>query len=176
MSVSGGAYRRAMAASKTARARAKQREKRRERRRRRELAGILGHDGPIRGRPPGVARMSEVLIAFAEPILDSLDDDASLDEYGSALRFASVIWNVLTMLDEEHRRSGGVLVDQSRVAELTSLLEEAVGGFDDESVALLDALRDRRTALFPEDRRIITEVSAEQQGDRVHVVAASASL
>jgi len=120
--------------------------------------------------------MSDVLVAFAEPLLDTLDDHASLDEYRGALRFASVIWNILAMFDEEARRSGGVLVDQERIVKLTKLLNEAVGGFDEESHALVDAFRERRRTLFPDERRIIMDVGAEVQGDRIHVVAASVLL
>ena len=165
-----------MGASKIARAKAKRRDKRNERRRRAEIAGALGMSGPGRAPPSGLPKMSDVLVAFAAPILDTLDDDASLDEYRGALRFASIIWNVLAMLDEEVRRSGGVLVDRDKVAELTALLEQAVGGFDEENLALLDALRERRRELFPDERRIVMDVGAELQGDRVHVMAASTFL
>jgi hypothetical protein len=156
--------------------RAQRRAKRSERRRRRELADILGYDGSARPPPAGVPKMSDVLVVFAEPILDTLDDDAPLEEYRAALRCASAIWNILTMLDEEHRRSVGALADDDRVTELMKLLDEAVGGFDEESLALIDELRNRRRGLFPHERRIVMRVEAELQGDRVHVVAASALL
>ena len=162
-----------MGASKTARAKAKRREKRNERRRRAEIATALGMNGSGRASPSDLPKMSDVLVAFAAPILETLDEDASLDEYRGALRFASIIWNVLAMLDEEYRRGAGVLVDQARVDELTSLLEEAVGGFDDENLALVEMLRVRRHELFPDERRIIMDIGAELQGDRVHVMAAS---
>jgi hypothetical protein len=165
-----------MAASKTARDRANDRQKRSARRRRRELAAILGHDGPAHPPPPGLRKMSDVLVAFAQPILDTLDDESSLDEYRAALRCASVIWNVLAMLDEEARRGGGALADRPRVVELTKLLDEAVGGLDEMGLALVDELRTRRRALFPEERRIFMDVGAELRGERVHVIAASAPI
>jgi hypothetical protein len=165
-----------MGASKTARAKAKRREKRHARRRRDEIAAILGMDRAGTAPPPGLPKMSDVLVAFAAPILDTLDEDPPLEEYRGVLRFASIIWNVLAMFDEEGRRSGGVLVDHDKVAELTNLLEQAVGGFDEENLALLDLLRARRAELFPDERRIFMDVGAELQGNRVQVVAASTFL
>jgi hypothetical protein len=165
-----------MSASRTARERAKRREKRAGRRRRRALATSLGFEGPGQATPSGLPKMSDVLVAFARPILDTLDDDASVDDYRGVLRTAAAVWNILAMFDEESRRGGGVLVDQARTIELTKLLAEAVGGLDDESIAIIDALRERRRALFPDERRIVMDVGADLRGERVHVFAASAPL
>jgi hypothetical protein len=165
-----------MAASKTARDRAKHRQKRSERRRRRELATSLGLDGPVHATAAGLPKMSDVLVAFAEPMLETVHDDPSIEAYRHALRVASVIWNVLALLDQEASRGGGAFGDRPRVIELTRLLDEAVGGLDDTSLALIDILRRRRHALFPGERRIFVDVSAELRGDIVQISASSTPI
>jgi hypothetical protein len=165
-----------MAASKTARTRAKHRQKRSERRRRRELAAVAGHDGGGHTTPAALPKMSDVLLEFAEPMLESVHDDPSIEGYRDVLRCASVIWNVLAMLDQEASRGGGALAERPRVIELTRLLDEAVGGLDDTGLALVDILRRRRQVLFPGERRIFVDVSAELRGDKVHISASSAPI
>jgi hypothetical protein len=167
-----------MSASKAGRARGKRREARRERRRRDQMAARLGM--PASGaRPwPGLTKMSDVLVEFAEPLLEDLDKTSPLEEYMGVLRFASVVWNILAMVEAEERRAGGVdaLADGARMRELEALLDQAVGGMDAEGEELVAMLWARRRALFPDERRIFMNIDAEIQGDRVHVTAASTMI
>ncbi len=164
-----------MAASRSARARAKRRDKRSARQRRHVLAKVLGHGGAL-PTAAGLPKMSDVLRSFAEPILDLLEDDATLEDYRNALQRGAAIWNILLLLEEEHRRSGGgALVDEAKIIELTRLLSEAVGGFDDDGLRLVDELRLQRKR-FPDERRIIVNATAELKNGYINVIAASQPL
>ena len=60
----------------------------------------------LRVNPPGVEKMSEVLLHFADPILDR---SAPLEEIRSTLLFAMTIWNYALLPAEARSEPKGLL-------------------------------------------------------------------
>ena len=111
-------------------------------------------------RLPG-RKMSEVLLDFAEPLLDALDDD---DEFKGAISFAAICWN-LSFLPEKTQRK-----------QLRSIGHQ-LGGSDALSTSEIEyfarILLERKKAFFADDRRMVAdyEVVNEEEGDSLLVAS-----
>lgn len=99
--------------------------------------------------PPGLEKMSEVLLEFAEPILDR---SASIDAIRSALYFAMTIWNY-SLLPAE-KRSKGLLGGLTKDAWLKSAAQ---------------VLLERKAQLFADNRRMLYDLEVFKEGDRLRV-------
>jgi hypothetical protein len=55
--------------------------------------------------PSGPRRMSDTLVAFAEPLLDRLPRDRTLEEMTAMLQFAASIWNSTILRDIREARA-----------------------------------------------------------------------
>jgi hypothetical protein len=104
----------------------------------------------------GLPKMSETLVAFAEPLLVGVPETE--EGWRAGLYLAACVWNgVVSGLPE---------------AELTAQLQRALGG-PPEGPGLVGRLIERKQRLFADDSRFIFDVRTRQDGARVHVLAAS---
>jgi hypothetical protein len=104
----------------------------------------------------GLPKMSETLVAFAEPLLAGVPETE--EEWRGGLYTAAFVWNgVVSGLPE---------------AELTARLQRGLGR-SLEVPRLVRHLVERKQSLFPDDARLIFDIRTQQRGERVHVMAAS---
>ena len=103
----------------------------------------------------GLPKMSETLIAFADPLLSRVPETEA--DWRSALYVAALVWNGIV----SEVPSGEV------VAQLRRGLDPSVDVGE-----LVRCLTERKRTLFPDDLRFILDVRTERSGDRVHVTAA----
>jgi hypothetical protein len=138
--------------------RARQQRLERKARRRREKRVRL----PPRAAPllvsfgSGLPKMSETLVAFAEPLLANVPEVEA--RWRAELHTAATVWNGLV--------SG--FPEAEIVATLQRTLDPSVDG-----LGLVRCLTERKQRLFAGDQRIIFDVRTQQTGERVHVMAAS---
>lgn len=99
--------------------------------------------------PPGVEKMSQVLLKFAEPILDR---SAPVDEIRAALEFAMAVWNY-SLLPPEVRSKG-------LPRELTS---------DSWLRSTAQRLLERKAQLFADNRRTLYGLDVSEEGDDMRV-------
>lgn len=149
---------------------AKERQKRRRQKRLKRRANkSSGRQGNGFDIPPGVliahhfegVKMSEILLDFADPLLA---DGLSLNEYRSALMFASVVWNAAAIGD-------------------TSLIKELKASFDNmgaEDAGVMNSmfhfLYARRQTHFADVDRLIVDIIVEDRGDDFYVKVMSSLL
>jgi hypothetical protein len=104
----------------------------------------------------GLPKMSDTLVAFAEPLLAGVPETE--EGWRAGLYTAALVWNgVVSGLAE---------------AELTAQLQRGLGR-PLEAPGLVRHLIERKQRLFANDSRLIFDVRAQQHGERVQVMAAS---
>lgn len=101
--------------------------------------------------PPGVEKMSEVLLQFADPILDR---SAPIEEIRTTLFFAMIIWNY-SLLSAEAR------------SESEDPLREVMSHPWSRSVA--QRLLERKAQLFANNRRMLCDLEIFQKEDQLTV-------
>jgi hypothetical protein len=106
--------------------------------------------------------MSEVLLEFAEPLLDGSEDN---EQFRAAIALAGLCWNLSLMPPDE------------QVAELHNIVKqvgerEAFWGRGIREIVL--TLVDRKKAFFPDDNRLVLnyEFVEEKTGPRFLVASA----
>jgi len=104
----------------------------------------------------GLPKMSETLVAFAEPLLADVPETEA--GWRAGLYTAAVVWNGIVSGIPEAETS----------AQLQRVLGPSV-----EVPGLVRCLTERKQSLFAEDVRCIFDVRTQQHGERVHVMAAS---
>lgn len=161
---------------------ARNRRKRRERRRKRQdqrdyrRLTVAMNVAPkmLRRRPAGLPKMSDALVAFAEPLLDGIPPGSPVAAYEAELILASAAWNFLVSLEGEYARGKqAVQISEQEVGKILDLLTVGSDMTDDEALDLLQELTARKQELFPDDRRIVGDVRVYFRGDRLHVTTVS---
>jgi hypothetical protein len=104
----------------------------------------------------GLPKMSETLVAFAEPLLANVPEVEV--RWRAELHAAATIWNGL--------------VSGSSETEIATALQRGLAPSVD-ALVLVRCLTERKQRLFAGDQRIIFDVRTQQAGQRVHVMAAS---
>lgn len=124
---------------------------------------LTGHGiEPFTGRPlPLEGEMSEVLLDFAEPILEGMCDDSYFDD---AIAFSALCWNLALVPSQEQRAH---LNDAADAMAGSDLFKQR--GMQQSVHMLLD----RKKALFADDKRLIVdyEVVQEKAGPRLLVMS-----
>jgi hypothetical protein len=124
--------------------------------------GVKGYKvEPLRNIPfPPLRKMSEVLLEFAEPVLNGIDEDDDRT-YRGVLSFAAACWN-LSFFPSERRRD-----EWDRLAATLSK-----GPMD----VVLDMeewvwwLVERRRTLFADEKRTVVDLRVSNEDDDRHVV------
>ena len=117
---------------------------------------------PLRPKELFLARkMSEVIMDFAQPLLDDLEDETAFE---SVLNFAVICWNSSFLPEKEQRKIVRDIVDElGKSDHLMRLEAESWIGF----------FLERKKALFPDDRRMILnyKIVEEKGHERLLVVS-----
>jgi hypothetical protein len=115
-----------------------------------------GTNVTLRVNPPGVEKMSEVLLRFADPILDR---SAPLGEIRSTLFFAMTLWNYALLPAKARSESKG-------------LLRKVLS--DPWASAVVQRLLERKAQLFADNQRMFYDLEVDQRGDELKVNVVSA--
>ena len=110
-------------------------------------------------RDSSLEKMSEVLLEYAEPLLDIIDID-NYDQYERALKTAGVFWNLSVLNLEPKARKSAV-----------KLLKLYMTSTEINGVMLY--MHRRKQQLFPDNNRIITDIDIVAEGGHFHVSVAS---
>lgn len=117
---------------------------------------------PIPWRPlPPVRKMSEVLLEFAEPLLDAFDDDSHFRDLTAIAVFC---WNLTFLPPKEGE------------AAINDIVKQMAGRDAFKGRGLREALRaliERKKALYADDNRLIVnyEIIQEESGPRLLVMS-----
>lgn len=124
--------------------------------------GLVRRSGGVVIDPPGVARMSEVLEEFAEPIMKDCDDEHVIR---SSFYFAAAAWNMALMPEE--------MLDKN----VSEALDGLVSGDDPEGRAVMrEALMfliHRKRTLFADNRRFILGIELKRTPTGFHLTVKS---
>lgn len=107
----------------------------------------------VREQFPFVGKMSEVLLDFAEPLLDTIDDD---DDFKAAISFAALCWNCSFLPANKQRKQLNAIVDELGKSDPLMRLE-----VQDQIRMLLE----RKKTVFAEDRRMIANFEIVEERD-----------
>jgi hypothetical protein len=104
--------------------------------------------------------MSEVLLDFADPILEDLDDR----DFKAAIAFSSLCWNLALLRSEDQ---------QTHLNDAIEAIAESDPFKHREIQPYVRMLLDRKEALFADDKRLIVdyEVVEEAAGPRLLVTS-----
>ncbi|MFQ6036291.1 MAG: hypothetical protein ACE5NM_10685 [Sedimentisphaerales bacterium] len=108
-----------------------------------------------------VRKMSEVLLDFAEPFLETLTDE----QFEAGISFAAICWNISFLPEREQRKLLRSLVDELGKS-------DPLARFDVEDCARM--LLERRRTLFADDRRMIVNYKVIDEGDSHRLLVMSA--
>jgi len=117
---------------------------------------------PLRHKqPPSAIKMSEVLMDFAEPLLDTLDDD---EHFEGVIALAALCWNCSFLPPKKQRAQFNTILDKLGKSETLTRLE-----IEDCTRMLLE----RKKALFADDKRMVVDykVVEEEEGRRLLVMS-----
>jgi len=128
--------------------------------RRKEHSGEYGIEPLRRYPPPRQRKMSEVLLDFADPILEDLDDR----DFKAAIAFSSLCWNLALLRSEDQRTHLNDAIEA--IAESEPFKHRKIQPY-------VRMLVDRKKALFADDKRLIIDykVVEEAAGPRLLVMS-----
>lgn len=119
-------------------------------------------------RPPGLRKMSEVLVDVSEPLLRGLDAAADPGNYHAALLLGAALWNA----GAPNSPVGGAEAKQKVLAGIRKRSPVADAP---EIERRCDEVMERARVLYPDEGRIIVDVRVEPRGDgRCDINVASA--
>jgi hypothetical protein len=106
-------------------------------------------------------KMSEVLMDFAGPLLEDLEDETAFE---SVLSFAVICWNLSFFPEKEQRKMMRDIVDElGKSDHLMRLEAESWVGF----------FLERKKAFFADDRRMILDYKIVQEKGRERLLVVS---
>ena len=109
---------------------------------------------PLRHRQPPLARkMSEVLLDFAEPLLEDIDDD---ENFKGVIALAALCWNCSFLPPKKQRAQLNTIVDKLGKSDQLTRLE-----IEDCTRMLIE----RKKAFFADDRRMVVNYEVVQEKD-----------
>ena len=108
-------------------------------------------------------KMSEVILDFAEPLLNTIDDDDELFE--EAISFAVICWNISFLPENEQKKTIRSLIYEMAKSDVLLCL-----GVQDDIRMLLE----RKKAFFADDKRMVVnyEIIQENGSRRLLVMSA----
>jgi hypothetical protein len=135
------------------------------------MAERLGIDrARVCGAWPGLPKMSDTLVEFAQPLLDLLPDEAGLAMTRNVLSLGMLLWNCFVL------EASPSLDDRKEAGELRAhvLATASRSGVAPRlRTNLLEELAERKRTLYPDDRRLIAGIDVRPDGDGFHVQAMS---
>lgn len=106
-------------------------------------------------------KMSEVIIDFAEPLLDALDDDELFEK---AIGCAVVCWNLSFLQEKRQQRQVRAIVKKLDKSDLLTRFEA------EDCVRML---LERKRILFADEKRIVLNYKIVEEGDHHHLFVIS---
>jgi len=113
---------------------------------------------------PRGRKLSAVILDYARPLIDNVDDD----QFRIAIGIAIMCWNVALSPEEEQKEKLRLLCK-----EMAKMAKGAPGGFADEAKMWTQWLVERKKTLFADDRRMVLNYNVENRGDSHHLQVAS---
>jgi len=118
---------------------------------------------PLRQKYPfPLRKMSEVVLDFAGPLLNTIDDDDELFE--EVICFAAFCWNTSFLPENEQKQMVQSLIDDIAKSDILQRLR-----FEDDIRMLLE----RKKAFFADDRRIVVNYEVIEEEDRQRLLVMS---
>jgi hypothetical protein len=114
---------------------------------------------PLRQEAPfSFRKISEVILDFAGPLLDMVDDD---ELYESVIGFAVICWNLSFLPHQEQHAMSNAISDKLGKSDLLAYpqIENWVW-----------IMLERKRTLFADDRRFVTDYSITGEGDHHHLL------
>ena len=108
-------------------------------------------------------KMSEVILDFAEPLLNAIDDDDELFE--EVIRFAMICWNISFMPENEQKKTINSLVYEMAKSDVLLCL-----GVQDDIRMLVD----RKKAFFADEKRMVINYEIIEENGSRRLLAMSA--
>ena len=103
--------------------------------------------------PSGPKRMPDTLLDYAEPLLERLPDDHTLEDIRAMLQFAAVVWNVVLVRDIP-----------GAVAHLSTKMPPRLRVRPAKAVAVIRRMLTRKDRDFSSDDHFITAVDVHRDG------------
>ncbi len=103
-------------------------------------------------RPPAVRKMSEVLLDFARPLLDTVDDDG----FKNVIIFAALCWNISFMPEPEQPAQLKTILDELSKSDPLMRPELEAWG---------KTLLRRKKAFFADERRMVVNYKVVETED-----------
>ena len=97
-------------------------------------------------------KMSGVLLDFAKPLLDSIDQ-LNRSAVNASIQMAITVWNYSIIVKQDNASSG--LADGFDVKSMKMMMERAFS--DDIGKGVLSTLLERKESLYPANNRFITD-------------------
>ena len=107
-------------------------------------------------------KMSEVILDFAEPLLNTIDDDDELFE--EVICFAAFCWNTSFLPENEQKQMVQSLINDIANSDILHRLR-----FEDDIRMLLE----RKKTFFADDRRIVVNYKVIEEEDRQRLLVMS---
>ena len=108
-----------------------------------------------------VRKMSEVILDFAEPLLDALDDD---ELFGNAIGCAVVCWNLSFLQEKKQQRHVRAIINEiDRSALLTRF----------EAEDCVRMLLERKRILFADEKRIVISYNIVEEENHHRLLVTS---
>jgi len=107
-------------------------------------------------------KMSEVILDFAEPLLDAVNDD---EHFKNVICFATICWNISFFPEREQQVHLNALADELGKSDAFTYLEAA---------DCVRMLLERKRTLFADDRRMIMDYTIVGEKDHQRLLVASA--
>jgi hypothetical protein len=125
--------------------------------------GVGGYSvEPLRGRPqPSGEKLSAVILDFARPLTENVDDD----HFKVAITLAILCWNVALLPEDEQERELRVATSKMAKGQPAWWVRD-LGGWT-------QLLVDRKKKLFGHDRRMVVNHTITDEGDGFHLYVAS---
>jgi len=112
--------------------------------------------------PLPLGKMSEVILDFAEPLLNTIDDDELFEE---VLRFAGICWNISLLPENEQKQMVQSLVNEMGKSDILKRLRV------EEDIRML---LERKKVFFADDRRMLMDFKIFEEKGLRRLLAMSA--
>lgn len=118
---------------------------------------------PLRPQKSFPARkMSEVILDFAEPLLDAIDDD---ELFENAIGCAVVCWNLSFLTEKKQQRQVQAMVKKLDKSDLLTRFE---------AEDYVRMLLERKRIFFADEKRIVVNYKVVEEGDYQRLLVMSA--
>lgn len=117
---------------------------------------------------PNLAKMSDVLLDFAAPLVEGLKRDPDEQELQGVLFFAASVWNLLCDMADDGADAAAL---QAEIDDFVAEKAKATGVAREELAELIGRLV-KRKALYAGDRRRVRDIKTQRRGGKVSVAAA----